>query len=283
MMAMLSLPEGDSSKEQVSVPAAEAAPEPEAKVEKAEEAEPVILAKDGVHTIEYAKLVEAREAEQHWKRVALEAQQLLEAQKAAAAPVTEQPKAQEEQEANLFGDFSEEAIAKGVEKLVASKTAAIQAEFDAKLNTVLAPLQAQQAASATDEHFSAIAKAHPDAESVAQSAELESWVNSKPTFVRDVYKNVIGQGTASQVIELLNAFKAEKPQALVQASAAAAAQAVIAKAQAKPPMSLSDIPAGSNVAVDESSAMLDMSSTGLMSKFDGKSPEQIMALMSRVL
>ncbi|MBK9497525.1 MAG: hypothetical protein IPO08_23980 [Xanthomonadales bacterium] len=185
----------------------------------------------------------------------------------------------------MFGDFSEEDIANGVEKLVARKTAAIQAEFDAKLSTVLAPLQAKHIESATDEHFNAIAKAHPDVETIAQSTDFAQWIDAQPSFVRDGYKAVIEQGTAAQVIETLNAFKSAhgKQAAPVKASAAAAAQAVIAKAQAKPPMSLSDIPAGSAATSDESAAMLDMSSTGLLSKFDGKSPEQIMALMSRVL
>lgn len=287
MMAMLSLPEGDSLKEQVSVPAAEAAPEPKAEPATAETVEPVILAKDGVHTIEYAKLVEAREAEQHWKRVALEAQQLLEAQKAQPQqPVQTSPAEPVAQEADLFGDFSEEAIAKGVEKLVAIKAAAMQAEFDAKLSTALAPLQAKQLESATDEHFNAIAKAHPDVESVAQSEELREWIDAQPSFVRDGYRAVIEQGTAAQVIETLNAFKSATGKLLtapVKTSAAEAAQAVIAKAQAKPPMSLSEIPAGSVATTDESAAMLDMSSTGLLSKFDGKSSEQIMALMNRVL
>ena len=48
-------------------------------------------------------------------------------------------------------------------------------------------------------------------------------------------------------------------------------------------MSMSEIPAGANVVSDEVNAMMEMSSVGLMSKFDGKTPEQIMALMSRVL
>ena len=284
-MQMLVLPEGDSSKEQVSEPAAEAPPEPEAKVETVEEAKPVILAKDGVHTIEYEKLVEAREAEQHWKRVALEAQQLLEAQKAAAAQAPQAVETLPAEDGSLLGDFSEEAIAKGVEKLVAQKAAAIQAEFDSKLSTVLAPLQAKQAEAAADDHFNAIAKVHPDVESIAKSESFEKWIDAQPSFVRDGYKQVVAQGTAEQVIETLNAYKAANGNqtAPAQASAAAAAQAVIAKAQAAPPMSLSDIPAGSSATTDERAAMLEMSGTGLMNKFDGKSPEQIMALMNRVL
>jgi len=283
MMQMLNLPEGDSAQAQVSEPDAETPPTTKDQVDvTAVEAKPVILAKDGVHTIDYEKLVEAREAERHWKQVALDAQAQLEAQKATpAAPQVEQPVVPD---ADLFGDFSEEAIAKGVEKMVAVRTAAIEARFDAKLNEVLAPLQAQKAQSAEDAHFSAIEAAHPDVNTIAQSADLAAWIDKQPSFVRDGYKAVIAQGTAEQVIEALNTYKAATVKlAPVQASAAAAAQAAIAKAQSAPPMSLSEIPAGSNATTDETAAMLDMSSNGLMSKFDGKSPEQIMALMNRVL
>lgn len=287
MMQMLNLPEGDSAKAQVSVPAAEAPPVPVTPVEvKTVEPEPkpVILAKDGVHTIDYEKLVEAREAEKHWKQVALDAQAQLEAKKEApAAPPVEKPVAED---ADLFGDFSEEAIAKGVKKIVADTTAALKVDFDAKLNAVIAPLQAKQAQTAEETHFATIEAVHPDVESVAQSAEFREWIDKQPSFVRDGYKAVISQGTAEQVIEALNTYKAANVKLAptpAKVSVEAAAQAAIAKAKEAPPMSLSEIPAGSNVTTDEAAAMMEMTSTGLMSKFEGKTPEQINALMNRVL
>lgn len=291
-MHMLGLPEGDSTQVQSSEPAAAAdVTQPVAEVVKPVEAPtPVIVAKDGVHTIPFEKLAEAREAEQHWKRVAIEAQQALEAQK--AAPVTQAQATQVESiplvEGDVFGDYSEEAIAKGVEKLVNAKTAVIQAQLEAKFATVMEPLQKQQVESATDAHFNAINAAHPDVESVVQSAELAQWIASQPSFVRAGYQAAIAQGTATEVIEALDAYKAATGRNLPAAGSkkldvAAAAQAAIAKAQSAPPMSLSEIPAGTNAHLDEAVAMLEMSDAGIMSKFDGKSPEQIMALLSRVI
>ncbi len=214
----------------------------------------------------------------------MEAQAQLE--QAKAKPIEQEAPAVAE-EADLFGDFSEADIAKGVDKLVTAKTAEIEAKFAEKLNAVLAPLQAKQAQSAEDAHFSAIEAAHPDVESIAQSAQLEQWINSQPSFVRDGYRAVIAQGTAEQVIEALNTFKAatgkQVATAPAKASVEAAAKAAIAKAKSAPPMSLSEIPAGTNAVMDESAAMLEMSSVGQMSKFEGKSTEQIMALMNRVL
>lgn len=292
-MQMLDLPEGDSTQVQSSVPDAAAEAEPETKVdvkavETAPEASPVLLAKDGVHTIDYQKLVDAREAERLARAQVAEMMQEIEALKKAPQPPAPEvaPAETPESDAELFGDFSEEAIGKGVEKLVASRTAAIEAKFEAKLNAILAPMQARQAESATEGHFSTIQTAHPDVESVIPSEQFGKWIDAQPSFVRDGFKAVVEQGTAAQVIEMLDAYKSatgRTAMAPAKPSAMAAAQAAIAQAKAAPPMSLSEIPAGSSAAVDEAGAMLDMSDAGMMSKFDGKSPEQIMALMNRVL
>lgn len=286
-MQMLDLPEGDSTTPvQSDVPdtAAEVeVPAAEVDVKTVEpEPTPVILAKDGVHTIPFEKLTEAREAERVARATVADLQQQLDALKnAPAATVAEMPEAAIE-DADVFGDFSEAAIAKGVETLVARKTAAIEA----KLAAVLAPIQKQEAESATDSHFSSIEAKHPDVESVVPSQEFANWIDSQPSMARNALKSAIESGTAPEVIEVLDAYKAAtgKPAPVSgKPSAVAAAQAAIAKAQAAPPMSLSEIPAGTNVAHDEASAMMEMSSIGLMNKFEGKSPEQIMALMSKVL
>ena len=285
MMHMLNLPEGDSAQAQVSEPAAEAPPEPATPVEvkAVEEAKPVILAKDGVHTIEYEKLVEAREEAKYWKQVALDAQAKPEPTKPAEQVPAETLEVDDEE---LFGDFSPTDFKKGVKTLLASERDAIKQELRAELEKELAPLKEQRALTAEQAHYAAIEAAHPDVNAIAQSAELAAWIDKQPSFARDRYQDVIAQGTAEQVIEALNTFKAATGKlatAPVKTNVEAAAQAAIAKAQSKPPMSLSEIPAGSNVATDEVASMMEMTSAGLMNKFEGKSPEQIMALLNRVL
>ena len=290
MMHMLNLPEGDSTQVQSSVPDAATTPEPEAVVEPVKvEPTPVIQAKDGIHTIPFEKLTEAREGERAARAQAADLLQQLEALRnatpaqAVAAVEAAMPA---DEVANLFGDYSEEAIAAGVERLVASRTAAIEAKFEAKFDSVLKPLQQKQDESAADEHFSAINAKHPDVEAIVTGQEFAAWVETQPSFARNGYKAAIEQGTAAEVIEALDAFKsatgklAARP---AKVSTAAAAQAAIAKAQSAVPMSLSDIPAGSNAHVDEASAMLDKSDMGMMNAFDGKTPEQINALMNKIL
>lgn len=318
-MQMLELPEGDTAQADTGAPAAgqvddditdvvdKNQPAPAGTQEPAStatpaEPTPVILAKDGVHTISYDKLVEARQAEQHWRQVAEQAQAKLDAMAAGAQPAPaagQQPAAAAPAagdtslpaDEDLFGDYSEEAIKAGVEKLVAIKTAAIAAQLEARFATVLEPIQKQAQVDATDEHFNAIEAKHPDFESVAASAEMEAWISKQPTFVQAGYRAVLSEGTAPQVIELLDAYKSATGKTTpapagdaAAAQAAARAQAAIERAQDRSaPLSLSAIPAASNVQHDQAQAMLEMSSTGLLNLFEGKTPEQVNALMSRVL
>ena len=221
----------------------------------------VILAKDGKHTIPYSKLEEARQAEQAARAAAKAAQDELAAlraqadQRAAAgiAPtaadnasaLVAQALESGEVDPAIFGDFSEAAMAKGIATLIKQGFTELRQE--------IAPLKQQQEVSAIEKHYAAIYQAHPDADSVAESQELDSWIASKPSFVRDAYRAVLdpqGQGTAAQVIELFDTFKKET--GATQAAAApapsvdpkAAAKAAIAAAQPAVPASLSDFPGG---------------------------------------
>ncbi len=221
----------------------------------------VILAKDGKHTIPYSKLEEARQAEQAARAAAQAAQAELaalraQAEQRAAAGVA--PTAADNASAlvvqaletgdvdpAIFGDFSEGAMAKGIATLIQQGFTSLRQELE--------PLKAQHQTSEVEKHYGAIYQAHPDADSIAESQELDSWINSKPSFVRDAYRAVLdpqGQGTAAQVIELFDTFKKET--GATQAAAApapsvdpkAAAKAAIAAAQPAVPASLSDFPGG---------------------------------------
>ena len=225
----------------------------------------VILAKDGKHHIPYSKLVEARQAEQAARAAAKAAQDELaalraQAEQRAAAGVA--PTAADNASAlvvkaletgdvdpAIFGDFSEDAMAKGIATLVSQ---GLTQGFTA-LRQELAPITAQHQMSEVEKHYGAIYQAHPDADSIAESQELDSWIASKPSFVRDAYRAVLdpqGQGTAAQVIELFDTFNKET--GATQAAAApapsvdpkAAAKAAIAAAQPAVPASLSDFPGG---------------------------------------
>ena len=137
----------------------------------------VVLARDGKHTIPYETLVKHREGEQHWKAQAEAAQQQLaelQAQAQARADTGTAPTTTDNMVATaeaaieagadvgIFGDFSEEALAKGIATLVAQ-------QVQARVNAALEPLATKQAKDAAAAHYDAIYSKHPDADSIAQS------------------------------------------------------------------------------------------------------------------
>lgn len=264
----------------------------------------VVLAKDGVHTIEYQKLVDARNGEKHWKAQAeasqVELQSLKDqaAQRAAAGQAPTQTDNQvaaaqaaiaEGVDPDLFGDFSEEALAKGIQSLVAQRVDAAVAKFEAKLDAAVTPLQQQQATSAAESHYQAIYQAHPDADSLAESTELAAWIAKQPSFARAGYESVLGKGTTADVIELFDRFKADNGMARAGAGGApagdvkAAAKAAIAKAHSGVPASLTDIPGGRVGGTDMADAMDDMSGAEMLEAMVNKhmTPKQIDDYLNR--
>lgn len=219
----------------------------------------VILAKDGKHTISYDKLLEARKAEQTWRDTATAAQQELadlkaqaqQRQDAGIAPtkVDNQVAAAEaaiEAGVNpeIFGDFSEEAIAKGVQTLISQSVPAL---VEAQVKQALQPHQQKQEADQHSSHMTSIYEKHPDLDSILDSKELQDWLKAQPSFVQTGFETVLTGGTAPQVVELIDTYKAAtgKGQAAdTPKDVKAAAQAAIAKAQVQVPASLSDIPGG---------------------------------------
>ncbi|EOS9851159.1 hypothetical protein UJK07_04930 [Pseudomonas aeruginosa] len=270
---------------------------PDAKELNAENA--VILAKDGKHTIGYEKLVEARQGEQHWKAQAQAAQaelQRLRDEAAARATAGEAPTSQDNQLAAaqaamdqgvdpaIFGDFSEEALAAGIQKLIDAK---VDARVSALVDQKLAPIQKKEAESAASAHLNAIYEAHPDADSIAESKEFGDWVASRPSYERASIAKVLEAGTAADVIELFGSFKsatgnAQQSQQQPNAQdAKAAAQAAINKAKTEPPASLSDIPGGKPPAGNRFEAIAAMDPASMSDALRGMSPDQVEAFLNR--
>ncbi|TLP68228.1 hypothetical protein FEA48_30715 [Pseudomonas nitroreducens] len=264
----------------------------------------VILAKDGKHTIPYERLVEARKGEQQWKAAAEAAQaQLadLQADAKARAAAGEAPTKVDNQVAvaqaamdagidpGIFGDFSEEDLAKGIAKLVDQR---LEAQLAPRVNKALEPIQAKYASDAEAQHFNAIYQAHPDADSIFESKELADWVASQPSFVRDSCQQVLKDGTANQVVELIDRFKQDTGAAQQDATAAsqsseeelkAAAKKVIDSAKPPVPASLTDFPGGRAGGLTREEQMADMDGPSLLEAMQKMSPEQIEQTLNRLV
>ncbi|AVQ84285.1 hypothetical protein [Variovorax sp. PMC12] len=268
----------------------------------------VVLAKDGKHTIPYEKLVQAREGEQHWKAQAETAQRQLadlQAQAQQRADAGQAPTKTDNQVAaaqaaieqgvdpGIFGDFSEEALAKGIGTLVAQQ---VQAQVQAQVGKALAPIQQRQQQTAQEAHYSAIYGKHPDADSIVESAELQAWIGQHPSYMQPTLRAVLEKGSTEQVIELFDNFKKGGASAPAPAPAPAsgksqtaatdpkaAAQAAIAAAAPAVPASLSDIPGGRADALSPHERLAAMEGVSMAEAMQGMSPEQIEAFLNRQL
>lgn len=257
-------------------------------------AKAVVLAKDGVHTIPYDRLEKARQGEQHWRAQAEAAQQQLAELQARAqaradagqAPTkTDNMVAQAEAaieagaDVGLFGDFSEEALASGIAKLVTQQVAA-------QVNKAMEPLQAKQQQSEAQAHYDAIYKAHPNADSIVQSVEFKAWVDAQPSVVRNAYWQLFDPqegGSADQIVEVFDAFvkSTGKPAPTAVAPDRAKAEAAAASARAEPPVSLSGIPGGRADGLSPQERMASLGGQELYSAMENMSPAQIEAYLNK--
>lgn len=267
--------------------------EPAPATEPEDPAKSVILAKDGVHTIPYGKLAEAREAEKHWKAQAEARETELQALKAEAQSRADAGQAptktdnavaaataaiESGADPELFGDFSEAALAAGINKLVAAKVEEMTAGMRAQLERTMAPLQAKQAVDTQVAHYGAIYAKHPDADSIAESKELVDWIAAQPSFARKGYESVLAEGSTAEIVEFFDTFKAAtgKAQATTapQVDVKAAAKALVARAVVPVPASLSDIPGGHSGSANRFEGIEKLEGQALMDAIQGMTPEQ---------
>lgn len=221
-----------------------------------DDADKAILAKDGKHTIPYEKLVEAREAEKSAKAEAEALRKRIEElERGAEKP---EVKTADDSDNSLFGDFSDEDMKKGVEKLIQEKLAGYEAN-----------LKQQEAAKA---HYREIYTAHPDADSIVESRELKEWLDAQNPLVRKAFNDALKDGTAAEVIGAFDMFKAAK--------SAAEPEKSVEKPAEKPPVrknapnTLSDIPAGRDHTASDS-PLDHLSGNALAEKLASMTEEQV--------
>ena len=256
----------------------------------------VVLAKDGKHTIDYQKLLDARQQAQEAKAQAEAARLELEQLKAeaqaraeagqAATAVDNQVKVAQQAIENgvdpaVFGDFSEESLAKGVAVLVQQE---VERMVEKRLAKELAPIKQREQQTEIELHYQTIRNAHHDADSIVDSQEFENWLTQQTSMARAAYQQVLQQGSAEQIIELFDAFKHSTNS---QAAAGndnpvkAAAKQAIENAKQQPPTSLSDF-TGGRAASSKADAMTDMDGVGLLSEMEDMTPEQIEQFLNRL-
>lgn len=264
-----------------------------------------ILSKSGAYTIPYEKLAEAREARKAAQdRIAQLEQQVAELtgaqrQNLAAVQADAQDRANAGQaqtatDANLaaatqaiaegvdlsiFGDFSEEDLAKGVAELNRRAMETVRAELHETIRRELAPLRAQEAKTATSAHYDAIYAAHKDADEIVESAEFAAWRDNLPAFAKAGVEHALTKGAAKDVIEVFNAFRATKPPQPNTSTARTAPEAPVRRV----PNSLSEVPGAAPMDETQQTLAAAGNTSALLDRMAAMSQEQRDALLDNLI
>lgn len=276
-----------------------------------------IASKSGAYTIPYEKLAEARDraktlegenetlraqlaeltAKQQANLASAESSAQARADAGAAQTQADQnlntAKAAMEQgvDPSLFGDFSEEGIAKGIATLAVSMREELRAELREELRAELReetarelkPLKEREAKEAVDGHYGAIYAKHPDANEIVQSVEFNAWVKSLPSFQRNAVAAVFDTeqgGTAEQVIEVFDTFKAQTGKAYVPA---AQDKGKAPEVQRRVPHSLSEMAGEQHQDIAQQvMASAGTDNAALLERMQDMTPEQIERVMNAI-
>ena len=269
----------------------------------AAEPEPVVLARDGQHTIPFSELESARARAQQLEQELLE----LKAGKAAEpAPVVEPVAAQasvadrmaaldqqEEAAENAFdeGEIDRDELRKQLKAISGErmdlKVAEAQEKWTERQNAELAAQRqrleqesimadANKRAAALVEKYPFLNPQGPDTNQKA----IDLVVLQRDKFMAEgmSFADAIDKAVG-EIVPLFETKTTKQPNADVAAKAAE----VISKAKTKAPTSLSQVPAGARAPHDEVEAIREMDINQLSRSLEGKSPDEIMKLMSRVL
>ena len=287
----------DTATESSATPAAATNVEPVTDNPATKSTDPVLLAKDGAHTIPFSVLETERQ------RVRDLEQQLQALQQPAQEP---QPTEQSAVQAPFAGD-------EDLKRLFAERDEALYSgdtEKTAELNMQIFAVQQERATQAALERIDA-----RDAKEAALKAEERMLldVEAKASAVAEKYPflNFQDANANKDAIDLVVAQRDRLmaqgvpfAEAIEQAAdkvaplflpkqgtttpetkpdAAQRAAEAISKAKNQVPTSLSSVPAGASVHHDEGEAIRNRSGLSLLNTFEGKSADDILKLMSRVI
>ena len=262
-----------------------------------------ILSKSGAYTIPYEELAKAREGRKAaQERVAQLEQQVAELTGAqqrnlAAVQADAQDRANAGQaqtatdenlaaatqamadgvDISVFGDFSEEDLAKGVAELNRRAMETVRAELHDTIRRELAPLRAQEAKTATSAHYDAIYAAHKDADEIVESAEFAAWRDNLPAFAKAGVEHALTKGSAQEVIEVLDEFRGTKPQQ--PSTARPAPEAPVRRV----PNSLSEVPGAAPMDETQQTLAAAGNTSALLDRMAAMSQEQRDALLDNLI
>ena len=259
------------------------------------EQDPVLLAKDGQHTIPYEELLSARDLARHYEQIARDQAAVIESLKASnAAPEADQRPAMEAASLDdLWREHAEAEVLNETDRaneIRAKIQSAISAQETERTRSMVTQEFAQRDAAAAAE----AAQASLDA-TVAKVIEAYPFLDStKPTANADAISDVVtwrdalvAKGTPMHIALAQAAAKFaplySPPKPATAASVAEQAAEAIASAKAKPPASMSSIPSSASPPTDELQSITGLSVQAMQDRMRSMPPDKIMALINRTV
>jgi len=93
---------------------------------------------------------------------------------------------------------------------------ALESEIDKvrqEMRQSIEPLTQQQQEAQARQHTQTILQAHPDAFDLVQRGEIQAWVEDQPRYLQPAYQQMVEQGSAEDVVDMLNTFKQSRGKA----------------------------------------------------------------------
>jgi hypothetical protein len=258
------------------------------------EQEPVVLAKDGKHTIPFSELEAARER-------ARQLEQEVQALKGSAPPAEEPEGATPPAEApNIDDEMRDlrrqyrEALWAGDSDLADSIEEKIDAKERERTDRIVSDRMAVERAESEAKAKAQAALADVEARAARMLEKYPFLDPANPAVNRDAIDLVIakrdklmlsgvafGDAVEQAVAKVAPLF--DKGSTKQGADVAAKAAEAISKAKAQVPTSLSQVPAGARAHHDEGEAIREMDINQLSRSLESKTPDEIMRLMNKVL
>ncbi|MEF8755948.1 MAG: hypothetical protein V5B60_18780 [Accumulibacter sp.] len=250
---------------------------------------PVVLAKDGKHTIPFEELQAAREQARYWQARAEEALVQRQAEtpmEPATTPPVDLKELRRELREAVFAD-NETLEAEIQEKIDAELTrraeeAAYQRierrDAEARQRAAEQAVEAAAAKAIADYPFLDHTGQQANHEAIAQVQALSALYANNGSPPDKALADAV-----AKVVKMYVDPPPPKPDASGAGDIEAKAAAAIAKARSPAPNSMSAIPSASVPHHDEAEAMLNMSPAQLSAKFSKMTPDQIEAAVSRIL
>ena len=263
---------------------------------KKEEAEPVVLAKDGKNTIPFSVLEQERERARQLEQELATLKQSPAGSKEAEGKSTEEGQVSASDQISALVSERDEALYAGdTERAHELSMKIIGIQNDLAASSALEKLRAEnsankeketqeQALASATERANALVEKYPFLNPEASTANQVAIDGVVAERNRLVASGVSLADAIEQAVAKVAPMFEQKPTTTQQpADATAKAAEVIAKAKAQVPTSLSQVPAGSAAHHDEGEAIRNKSGLSLMQTFEGKSSDEILKLMSRVI